>query len=207
MSLKTTLAKYPKAVIAGVFVLGASAWYLPLQLAAVLAGGLVGMALFLGACKAGFRKLFLAYAAFTLLWAAGRLGFALYNDAGIATGLWLAFELVLRLFLIAGAGACLLLLLTPSRIAREAGLIVRWASPDSFWKLSLAILVMLSYFEAALFAWQGVSQALKLRCDRVSLSGRIRIAGTALLRLLARQTWERTFAIASRKLDSPDAWV
>lgn len=204
--MKARLSLYPRIVIRTVFFLGVSAWYLP----GIVAGGLavicVLTALFLGAYKRLYRKLLLAYLGFTLLWSLGRFGFALYNGQGVAEGLLLALDLTARIMILAGVGTSLLLLLTPCRIAKEAGLSVKWFMPKSFWKLSLALLIMLSYFEVALTAWKGLSQTIALRAGSLPLHQKMRIAGVALLRILTQQTWDRTLAVASRKLDRPKAW-
>lgn len=206
MTARNLLACHPKIVLGVVFLTGISAWYLPLGAVIPLGFIFAGTAICFGGYKKKFRQVFWAYSGFIALWAAGRVGFALFNGAGLQEGGLLGLDLALRLLLIAGAGASLLFLLTPCRIAKEAGLIVKWAAPESFWKLSLAILIMLSYFEAALFAWKGVGQTLKLRAGSLPLHRKMTLSGAAVLRMLSRQAWERAFAVAGRKLDGPDAW-
>lgn len=201
--------RFPALVIWIVFGLGASIWYLPFSAAAGLALLLAVLVARLGRLKfarLGFARLMQAYLAFTLLWAGGRIGFAVYNGLGLAGGLWLGLDLALRIMVIAGAGVSLLFLLTPCQVAREAGLSLKWLLPAHYWKLSLALLIMLSFFEAALVSWRGLSQTLKLRAGACPLRIRLGLAGGALLRLLSRQTWERTLCVAARRLDRPEAW-
>lgn len=206
MTLRAPLARHPKIVLGTVFLAGVSAWYLPLGAVTLLGLIFAVSAICFGGYKKKFRQVLWAYSGFILLWAGGRLGFALLNGAGLQEGGLLGLDLALRLLLIAGAGASLLFVLTPCCIAKEAGLIVKWLAPESFWKLSLAILIMLSYFEAALFAWKGVGQTLKLRAGSLPLHRKMTLSGAAVLRMLSRQTWERAFAVAGRKLDGPEAW-
>lgn len=207
MKAHLSLSHYPKVVIWTVFLLGASAWYLPGTVAGGLAIICMLTALSLGVCKRPYRKLIWIYFGFILLWSAGRFGFALYNGQDIATGALLSLDLAIRFMILAGAGTSLLLILTPCGIAKEAGLSIKWLMPKSFWKLSLALLIMLSYFEVALTAWKGLSQTIALRTGSLPLHQKMRLVGIALLRILSQQTWDRTLAVASRKLDSPEAWI
>lgn len=197
--------RHSRALIWTLFGLGSVIWHLPLGAVSIVA--VLMLAGVISLRKWGvLRQLAPAYVFFALLWAGGRVGFGLYNGMEFNQAVWLGCDLVLRVSVIAASGASLLLLLSPYEIAREVGLSLRKVSPNHYWKLSLALLVMLSFIHTAMLSWQTLRQTIQMRAGKLHVYERIRLTGWAMLRLLSRQTWERALCIAGRNLDRPEAW-
>lgn len=211
MNCVKSIQQHPRLLIWTLFCLGSLIWHLPFPAVAVVAAGatcaMTGLFLWeKGKLLRGLKPLLPAYLFFALLWGGGKAGLGLYNGLEPDQALLSGLDLVLRSLVIAASGIGLLALLSPCVIARETGLSLRRIIPSHYWKLSLALLLMLAFIHSAVTAWPELRRTLQLRARGLGLYQKIRLSGQVMLRLLSRQAWERTLCIAGRSLDRPEAW-
>lgn len=200
------LNKYPHATVLLCFFTGLIVWYVPFQVAALLAIVCLLPSAFNWRGLLAHKKLLLGYALFLLFWGTSKFLLALFNGADYFVAIMAGLDLTLRLLTIAGVGLALILHFTPYGLATAAGQLLAKLAPKQAWKFSLAILIMLSFIQEAALAFSGLKQTLLLRGQHLTAPQRITILGSGIINILARQTWDRALAIAARKLDLPSAW-
>ncbi len=204
--MKEKLLCQPGIILWSAFILGVSIWYIPLWLGLVF----VCLAFFAIAMLGGVNKFWRAtvftYLFFIFFWAGGRFCLALYNEQSLNTAWVEAIDFACRLCFIGELGICLLILFTPYQLALQVGKSFKKIMPMQFWKLALALLLMLSFLQEARLALGELNQTLSLRGQYLSLPRRITVLGAGVLRILSQQTWDRALAVAARKLDSAAAW-
>lgn len=196
----------PRLTLWSLFIFGVSVWYVPLIAALAMSVITLCLAIMLGAAKKERRGIALAYVFFALFWSVGRVFLSLYNNSSWIDGVWQGLDLALRLLAVGGAGMAVLCMFTPYQLAVTAGKSFMRLAPRSFWKLSLALLLMLSFLGEAFQTWLGLKRSLSLRGRYLSLTQKIKIMAYGVLRILACQTWDRALTIAARKLDRVSAW-
>lgn len=200
------LNKHPQLAILLCFFIGLIIWYVPVQMAAALAILCLLPSIVRWRDLRAHKKLLLGYALFLFFWGTSKFLLALFNGADYAAALLAGMDLALRLLTIAGGGLVLVLLFTPYGLATAAGQLLANIAPKQAWKFSLAILLMLSFIQEAGFAVIALKQTLQLRGQHLSAPRRITMLGNGIINILARQTWDRALAIATRKLDMSRAW-
>ena len=206
LKMKEKLLCWPGFCLWSAFILGASIWYVPLWLGLLfVCFGFFAIA-GLGGVSKPWRGVAFTYLFFTLFWAGGRFCLVLYNGQNLASASSEAMDFACRLCFIGQVGLCLLIIFTPYKIARQVGKSFKKLAPGHFWKLSLALLLMLSFLQEARLALRGLNQTLSLRGQHLSFFRRIIVLGAGILRILSRQTWDRALAVVARKLDNPAAW-
>lgn len=202
----SVLNNHPRAILLLCFFTGLMVWYVPLKVAAAFAIICLLPSVVSWRELLAHKKLMTGYALFLIFWSTSKFLFALFNGAGYSAALLAALDLSLRLLTIAGTGLVLILLFTPYTLARSAGQLLAKIAPKQAWKFSLAILLMLSFIQEASFAFMALKQTLLLRGQHLTAPQRITMLGSGIISILARQTWDRALAIATRKLDMPGAW-
>ena len=197
---------FPSLCLWGAFILGISIWYVPfgVGLALVCLGfiAIIGR----GGVSKFWRGPALAYLFFMLFWSASRFGLVLYNGQSLDAAWWQAIDFAVRLCVIGQVGIWLLIIFTPYQLAVQVGKSFKKLLPTQFWKLALALLLMLSFLQSARVAWFELNQSLSLRGQYLPFSRRVTVLGAGILRILSRQTWDRALTIVARKLDNPAAW-
>ncbi len=204
--MKEKLLCWPGACLWTAFILGVSIWYVPLWLGLVFACFACFFIAALGGVHKTWRGPVFTYLFFILFWAGGRFCLVLYNGQNLDVAWKEAADFACRLFFIGEMGICLLIFFTPYKLARQVGKSFKKVAPTQFWKLSLALLLMLSFLHEARLSWFGLNQTLSLRGQHLPLTRRIIILAAGVLRILSRQTWDRALAVAARKLDNPAVW-
>ena len=189
--------------------MGVSIWYVPFWLALIFVcvgflaiAGLAGV----GDVSKSWRGPAFTYLFFILFWAAGRFCLVLYNGQSVDVACREAADFGCRLCFIGQVGIWLLVIFTPYKLARQVGKSFKKILPTQFWKLSLALLLMLSFLQEARVSWLGLNQTLSLRGQNLSFFRRLIVLAAGILRILSRQTWDRALAVVARKLDNPAAW-
>lgn len=143
---------------------------------------------------------------FVLFWGLLKTGLDLWAgaawDAALAGGALMA----LRLF-------CLLLLglaLALSTPPRQCGLALSWAGRPLLgpraWEPALALALMIHFLPLGWRVMGQVRRTLALRCPHLPLSRRWLVFASAVVRNLARRSWEQTVAVAARGLDREEVW-
>lgn len=118
-----------------------------------------------------------------------------------------AFDLAIRL-------AALLLLgltLALSTSARALGLAVAWAvrplvGKERAWRLALSLALMIHFLPLCLSTMATVKEVASRRCPGCGFWQRLLIIPQAVIRNLGQKTWNQTLAVASRGLESSEAW-
>lgn len=143
---------------------------------------------------------------FLVFW--GLLKVCLDLWAGAAWGDALAGGALLALRL-----ACLLLLglvLALSTPPRQCGLALSWAGRPLFgpraWEPALALALMIHFLPLGWRVVGQVRQTLAQRCPHLPFTRRWLLFASAVVRNLARRSWEQTVAVAARGLDREEVW-
>lgn len=143
---------------------------------------------------------------FVLFWAAAKAVLDLWSGAEIGAALGAAGLLGLRLFCLVLLGLCLSLAVPP----RQMGLSLAWAGRPLLgrraWELALALSLMVHFLPLAWRVMAQVRQTLALRGRGLGLVRRMSLFAGAVLRNLGSRAFEQALALASRRLDSPEAW-
>jgi len=186
--------------------LGVSLWKMPVAAVGAAGAFLLLLTLLLGRGSeggTGARPLLM----FVLLWSGVRLGLALWDGIPMQEALTLSGEIALRL------AALLLLGLTLSLAvsARRIGLALSWALRPFMgrdaWQGALAFALMVHMIPETRRNLRELRRGLSLRQGRLSLQQRLTLVPLALIRVMARSAWTRAVAVASRRLDGPEAWT
>lgn len=195
----------PRLALGCSFVLGVLMWrfkLLPLLFVAAL--------LLLAAHSLGWNRKggigIRPFMLFVLLWAGVKLGFSLWDGVPLKESLALSGVIAVRL-----ASLLLLGLVLANGVStRKVGLALSWAlrpfARDNAWQGALAFAIMLDMIPQTRRTLEQLRQAGKMRRLRLPLMKRMTVMPLALVRIMARSTWTRTVAIASRRLDRPEVW-
>lgn len=149
------------------------------------------------------RSLFL----FVLFW----VGFKVTVDAvtGVPTEhIFLdAGQLATRLAALLLLGLALAL----STSARALGLAVSWglrpvAGKERAWRVALSLALMVHFLPICLSTMSQVRDVLGRRCPGAGFIKQARVIPQAVIRNLGQKTWSQTLAVASRRLENPEAW-
>ncbi len=113
--------------------------------------------------------------------------------------------LALRLYTLLILG----LILSTSSSPRSLGLAVSWYMRPLgrwTWQPALALALMIHFLPLIWQTFAHVGQMIKLRCHGLPAYKRLLLLVQASLRALTQKTWDQTLAMASRGLDTPEAW-
>ncbi|WP_157054665.1 hypothetical protein [Salidesulfovibrio brasiliensis] len=175
------------------------------MIVAVLAALLVLLAYSLGWNRRGGIGL-KPFLLFVLLWSGIKFAFELWDGATISDAGMVAGVVAVRL-------AALLLLglvLANGVSTRKVGLALSWAlkpfAGKNAWQGALAFAIMLDMIPQTRRTLEQLKQAQQLRRVTLPVFKRLTVVPMALVRIMARSTWTRSVAIASRRLDRPEAW-
>ncbi|MDR1577670.1 MAG: hypothetical protein LBT86_05525 [Deltaproteobacteria bacterium] len=173
------------------------------------------------------RGALLAYGLFVLFWIIAQFVLYAWDKPGqTLAAFYLASGLGIKLLTLLGLAMTMPLAATPITLGRaSAWFLEKLATPwlwlkrlfprgkkkaDSgqtpFWRVSLALTLMMAFFPRALRTARELQLSLKRRAPFLPLPKKIKFLGLALLRVVSSQTWEITLAIVSRDLDRPEPW-
>lgn len=186
--------------------LGVSLWRMPVEAVGGATGFLLLLTLLLGRGAeggTGARPLLM----FVFVWSGVRFGLALWDGIPLQEALVLSGVIALRL-----AGLLLLgLALSLAVSARRIGLALSWALRPLLgrdaWQGALAFALMVHMIPETRRNLRELRRGLSLRQGRLSLRQRLTAVPLALVRVMARSAWTRAVAVASRRLDGPEAWT
>ena len=155
--------------------------------------------------RAGVVRSYLALVVFWVLvkWGLDALWGADWK-AALEASAWIGLRLSILLML----GLCLGLTTSSRQLGMAASWALRPVLRDKAWQAALALAIMIHSLP---LAWQALAQvrlALKTRRlgPRVGRLRRALLMVQGVLRLLGRRAWEQAVAVASRRLDGPQAW-
>jgi biotin transport system permease protein len=143
---------------------------------------------------------------FVLFWGLLKAGLDLWAGAAWTQAAAGGALLALRLF-------CLLLLgliLALSTPPRQCGLALSWAGRPLLgsraWEPALALALMVHFLPLGWRIMGQVRRTLALRCPHLPLTRRWLVFASAVVRNLARRSWEQAVAVAARGLDRDEVW-
>lgn len=152
------------------------------------------------------RNTLAAYAGFTLLWVAVKIGVDLLSGKETAEALADGGLLGVRLAMVLFIG----LFLAEITSLRSLGAAVSWALRPLFksnaWKGALALALTVHFLPLIWSTTRTIRGTMKLRGASLPLHRRVPLFTGALMRSLGQKTWSRTVALAARGLDEPQAW-
>lgn len=144
---------------------------------------------------------------FVVFWMALKLGLEIWRGGAIASAAAETAVLGARLFVLVCLGLVLTLVTSP----RALGLALAWYSRPVLgkraWEAALALSLMVHFLPMALRVAPTLRETIFRRCPELAWWRRALLIPQATLRILSQKTWDQTLAIASRRLDAPDAWT
>lgn len=143
---------------------------------------------------------------FVLFWALAKAALDLWGGTSVAAALSAAGLLGLRLFCLVLLGLALSLAAPP----RQMGLALAWAGRPFLgrraWELALALSLMVHFLPLSWRVMAQVRQTLSVRGQGIGFVRRMTLFAGAVLRTLGGRAYEQAVALASRRLDGPEAW-
>lgn len=144
---------------------------------------------------------------FVSVWGALKAAFALWDGFPIQAALHAAFFLSLRLVCLLILGMITAVVMTP----RKTGLALTWLlrpiARGNAWQGALAFGLMIAMIPEMKRTFSTLRQAQRMRHIRLSWKKRLTVIPMAFLRIMARTTWTRSVAVASRRLDRSEVWT
>lgn len=103
------------------------------------------------------------------------------------------------------------LVLALSTSARALGLAIAWGlrpivGKERAWQVALSLALMVHFLPICLATLTQVREVLGRRCPGSGIPTLLRVLPQAVIRNLGQKTWSQTLAVASRRLETPDAW-
>lgn len=126
----------------------------------------------------------------------------LVRQAALEAGL-----LAARLCVLIGLGLMLALTTSPRRLGLALCWYLRPVLGRNSWKTALSLSLMIHFLPLVQSTISQVKSAILQRNLKRSRWQRFMLVPQATLRILAQKTWTQTVAVASRGLDTPDAWI
>ena len=152
------------------------------------------------------RTLIRSYIAFVIMWMAVKLGLDLWSGISWQEALQSSGLLGLRLVVLLSLG----LVLAISTSSRSLGLgltsMLRPILREKAWQLALAMALMVHFIPLNFQVIKTVHTAFNTRAPRLAWYRRVQLFVGAVLRNWSQKVWKQTLALASRGLDTPEAW-